>query len=1251
MDFFILGPLKVEESGRAIPLGGPKQRALLAVLLLNANRSVSLDRLVDALWGERPPQTAATTIHVYVSQLRKVLGRERLVTQKPGYVLQVTPDELDLARFERLTVRARRADDPAERAGLLREALGLWRGAPFDDLAYEPFVAGEAAHLEEARLAALEERIDAELALGGSSELVAELERLVPLHPLRERLHSLLMVALYRSGRQADALSAYQDARTAFVEGLGLEPSRTIQELERQILNQDPALGQVDGLSEARVGPAETSGLREERKVVTVLFADLVGFTRRAEQLDPEDVRQLLRRFHEPIRAEIVRFGGTIEKFVGDAVMAVFGAPTAHEDDAERAVRAAFAIREAISALRTGDPELDLALRIGINTGSVLVALDADVVRGEGLVVGDVVNTAARLQAAAAVNAVVVGEATRRATERSIEYRKVAAVRAKGKTEPVPAWEALRERLPIGQRPSPIRRAPLVGRDADLAGLRETVAAVRGNQPRVVSLVGPPGIGKTRLVAELRAAEGSGLTWLVGRSLSYGDGLPFYALGQIVKTQTGILDTDSAESAMTKLAAALPDSLAEEASWIINHLRPLVGLGGEPTGDRREAFAAWRRFLEAIADQNPLVLVLEDVHWAGEGLLDFVEHLGSWARGALLVICTARPELLEARPDWDVLRLRPLSNDDAKQLLDALLSRSAVTAESMTAVVRGVSGNPLYIEEFARALAARSEGDVLPALPETIQGVIAARLDALPSPEKAVIHDAAVLGRVFSTGALAALALAQPDALVGRLGTLEQKEMVQLEARGPVGTDDEYAFVHVLVRDVAYGQIPRADRAERHRRAAEWMRSLSERTDNQVELIAYHYSSALELFRAAGRGADDLVDPTVEYLALAGERASQLHAYAEAIDYLQRALLLADDSPRSSQVLEVLGKALQITGRRADARATFERALALTSQDDAVRLSRLYRLLAGTLMSEYSFADATSAYERAQSALEPIAEDEGRWREWIQVQIDRLTLLYWQQDPQEMQLVIEEVEPIVERWGTAAQGAEFLASHFLARLLEERYVGSDETLGLSRRFLSAREALGDPGDIARARFNLGFVLVGRGELEDARAEIESALETADRTGNAILRCRCLTYLSTVHRRRSDVSETKRMAQEALDAATEMRMPEYIGMARANLAWVAWREQDLEGTEAQGNAALAAYADSVFGVFPWEWTARFPLLALALARGRVAEARDHARAMVAETQQPLGDPLEMALSRRGRKSLEQALALAEAAGRL
>ena len=529
--------------------------------------------------------------------------------------------------------------------------------------------------------------------------------------------------------------------------------------------------------------------------------------------------------------------------------------------------------------------------------------------------------------------------------------------------------------------------------------------------------------------------------------------------------------------------------------------------------------------------------------------------------------------------------------------------------------------------------------------------MISARLDALPSEEKALIHDAAVLGRVFSSDALAALTVTQPDSISERLTALVRKDVVQLEPRGSVDSDDEYAFVHVLVRDVAYDQIPRAERAERHRRAAEWMRLLSERPDNRVELIAYHYQSALELFRAAGRVADDLVDPTVEYLALAGERAFQLHAHAEAIDYLQRALLLAEDSLRSSQILEVLGMALQITGRRADARLTFERALALTSPDDAVRVSRLYRLLAGTFTSEYSFADATSAYDRAQSALEPMAEDEERWREWSQAHIDRLTLLYWQQDPEEMQRVIEAVEPIVEHWGTAAQGAELLASHFLARMIRERYVGSDETLELIRRFLSAREALGDPVDISRARFNVGFVLVGRGELEDARAELESALQTADRTGDAILRCRCLAYLSTVHRRRRDVRETKRAAEEALEAATEMRMPEYVGMARANLAWVAWREQDLDETEVQGNAALAGYADSVFGFFPWEWTARFPLLALALSRGRVAEAREHAQAMVAETQQPLGGPLEAALSGRGRKSLEGALALAEAAGRL
>jgi DNA-binding SARP family transcriptional activator len=352
MEFSVLGPLEVRDDGRVLPLGGNRKRALLATLLLNANRPLAIERLIDALWGERPPPTGATTVHVYISQLRKVLGRDRLRTTPAGYVLDVGADEFDRSRFERLVASARLAADPAERAALLREALSLWRGPALEDLRYEPAAEVEADRLDEERLTALEERINAELDLGLHERVVGELEQLTATHPLRERPREQLMLALYRAGRQADALEVCRSAQRRLRDELGIEPGVGLRRLEHSILNHDPALGAAPALVLQVTERDRRREPREERKVVTVLFADIAGFTRRAEELDPEDVRRLLRRFHEPVRAELERFGGSVEKFIGDAVMAVFGAPVAHEDDAERAVRAAFAIRDGVRRAR-----------------------------------------------------------------------------------------------------------------------------------------------------------------------------------------------------------------------------------------------------------------------------------------------------------------------------------------------------------------------------------------------------------------------------------------------------------------------------------------------------------------------------------------------------------------------------------------------------------------------------------------------------------------------------------------------------------------------------------------------------------------------------------------------------------------------------------------------------------------------------------------------------------------------------------
>src|SRR5918999_3827041 len=435
----------------------------------------------------------------------------------------------------------------------------------------------------------------------------------------------------------------------------------------------------------------EPRAAREERKVVTVLFCDLVGSTAQAERLDPEDVRALLSRYHERLRAELERFGGTVEKFIGDAVMALFGAPVAHEDDPERAVRAALAIRE------WAQEEGDLQVRIGVTTGEALVALGANPQAGEGMASGDVVNTAARLQAAAPVDGILVDEITFRATERVISYRERTAVEAKGKTEPILVWEALEAKARFGVDVRQIGRTSLVGREAELAALVGALDRARGGrEPQLVTLVGEPGIGKSRLVWELfqRLEQEPELTrWRQGRSLPYGEGVAFWALAEIVKAEAGVLDTDDAARAEAKLRetveALVPDP--GDADWLVGNFRPFVGLEveGGLRGDRGgEAFAAWRRFLEALADDRPLVLVFEDLHFADDGLLDFVDYLVEWASGVpLLVLCTARPELVVRRLGWgggkvnsSTILISPLSEEDTARLVHALLERPVLEA-------------------------------------------------------------------------------------------------------------------------------------------------------------------------------------------------------------------------------------------------------------------------------------------------------------------------------------------------------------------------------------------------------------------------------------------------------------------------------------------------------------------------------------------------------------------------------------------
>ncbi len=520
---------------------------------------------------------------------------------------------------------------------------------------------------------------------------------------------------------------------------------------------------------------------REERRVVSVLFVDLVGFTSRSERLDPEDVRAMLTRYYERARAEIERFGGTVEKFIGDAVMAVFGAPVAYGDDPERAVRAALAVRDSIADMDEADPMLELQVRAAVNTGEAIVELGADPGTGVAMVAGDVVNTAARLQSSAPVNQVLVGEETYASTRTVIEYREADPVIAKGKAEPVPAWVALAPLVAAGERV--FSEVPLVGRGEELATLRGMWdAAAVERRCSLLTVFGPAGIGKSRLAHELaHRVEASGGLALRGRSAGYGDTAPYSAFAQHVAQIAGIYDSDDAAHAIEKLRAKAADlAAADDPVEVADAVAILAGLPAEPTAaDRDTLYFAARLFVEAVARERPTLLVFEDIHFADPSLLDLVEFLASRVQDVpLLMIATARPELLTSRPTWGggllasrAISLAPLSEQDAEELTGRLFDQRGldVLADRARSLAASSDGNPLFIEELTASLAERSTRDPRQ-LPGTIRGIVAARLDALPGAERDAVLDASVVGKVFWRGLLERLRPDRED-LSGLLGS------------------------------------------------------------------------------------------------------------------------------------------------------------------------------------------------------------------------------------------------------------------------------------------------------------------------------------------------------------------------------------------------------------------------------------------------------------------------------------------------
>ncbi len=891
-----------------------------------------------------------------------------------------------------------------------------------------------------------------------------------------------------------------------------------------------PACGEVVALELAFctkcgsvMAPGEVEApILEERKVVSVLFADLVGFTGRAEKLDPEDVRRMLAPYHGRVKTELERFGGTVEKFIGDAVVALFGAPLAHEDDPERAVRGALAARDALADLNAADPTLGLHVRIGVTTGEAMIALSARPNEGEGMATGDVVNTASRLQSAAPVDGILVDETTYRATSTVIEYREAEAVHAKGKSEPVPVWEVAALRTRLGVDIAFRGGAELVGRAEELRLLRDAVSrSERERSPQLVTLVGAPGIGKSRLLFELWSAlDSDPLTfvyWRQGRSLPYGEGVSFWALGEMVKAQAGILESDASEAAEEKLRTAVTAVIPEEpeSSWVLEQLCPLVGLGGpaHDGGDRRrEAFGAWRRFFEALAEQRPLVLVFEDLHWADDGLLDFVDHLVDWASDVpILVVCTSRPELLERRPGWGggkrsalTVSLSPLTDEETQLLIGALLTEKTVQDGRTAELLAHAGGNPLYAEEYVRMLAEPGAGAGLP-LPETVQGIIAARLDTLAPEEKALVQDAAVVGKVFWVGALEALAERPRAEVEEGLLRLERKEFVRRERRSSVAGETAFVFRHILVRDVAYSQIPRRRRADAHRLAAAWLEGLAgDRAEDLADLIAHHYLSALQYARAANRGLGDLAERARHALLEAGDRALALSAYAAAVRFYREALASwpEDDAERPRLLLRYGQALFRAEGGGAEVLA--EAAAELLDAGELEPAAEAEVLLADLLMiGQGRREEAAAHFEHAASLL----AERPPSRSKVRVLATRANF----------HLAVDDAEEALGVAGEALQMAQELEldelrAHTLSTLGFSRVMTGDlDGLRDLRESVDVAAAANSP-QAARGYNNLASITADLGDLTKAFELYAESRRVAERFGDAI----ALRWLDVEH---------------------------------------------------------------------------------------------------------------------------------------
>jgi adenylate cyclase len=1050
--------------------------------------------------------------------------------------------------------------------------------------------------------------------------------------------------------------------------------------------------------------PGAAAPEAEQRRTVTVLFADLSGFTSISERLDHETVKALVERCLTRLAAEVERYGGRVDKYIGDNVMAVFGAPLAHEDDPARAVRAGLGMQEAMGELREElgarfgiEPEL----RVGVNTGEVL----AGHIGGSYTVVGDTVNVAARLQAAASVGGVLVGERTRRLSASEIVYRAIEPLALRGKSEPVAAWEAV-EVGADAHAPASSPAAPLVGREEELGMLEATLDRVtREGSTHLVTLVGQAGVGKSRLLIEFQRRLGARETpplLLRGRCAAFGEGGVYRPLTEMLREACGISEGEDPAAARTKLRERLLPLLSagEGAEPAERRLAPLGRLFGaadgdapEPEQDQQSAregfFGAVRAACEALAAQEPMVLAWEDIHWADEGSLDLIEYLARWLRAPVMQLCLARDELLERRPAWSVARrtvatafLEPLAPRDAQRLVESLLVSAGAQAARPAELAERSGGNPLFAEAMVQRIVEDSDAAAAE-LPDTVQGLLAARLDSLEPHERQLVADAAVLGRTFSEDALEPLLGSPREELDATIAALvERGILVPGEGAGASG-GRELAFKHVLIRDVAYEMLPMAARARRHAQVAAFiLEGPAGAGEGASAVVAEHYG------RAAAYAADahlpteeqtELRGRAVRYREAAGDAASGLYSNLEALGHYRAAAELAgEDEDAAQRIAEKVGDISLRLGRVEPAIDAWERCLAYHGErGDPVHVAELHRKIGAAFAHK---GDRKRAIEHHQQGINLIKDREPsltlvRLYEdaaWLYVQVgDNMLAIYASEKALRLAETLGEARAasrahgifgrVFGRIGDAEKAREnleravalaresddgetVLALQALGHNLEHAegdYAAAAERYGEA---LALAARIGDVPAQIELQAALGQLALHRGEWDEVERAANASAELAEREGLVGKLCLANVLRGSLRRREGDLEGARRLFESAGELADQVGWSEVAVTAMMGLAATLADDDDIAG--ARSTLLDARRVCERAGLLPQSVQANAELAAACLQAGDRAAAEEAAARAVRDAER-VHDPAAVAAGASAQRLLDQLGAQAEA----